>query len=150
MENSTSDKSLFDLSFDENVKQSLKGAATWGGLAAIVSLIGSILGLVNYFVEKGKESRYGGNSLEEMQIQQAANTGGFVSVVITLIIGIILFYFLNKFSRSAKAGIDTNDHYLINEGLGSLSTYFKFIGVLLIIILVFFALGILIGIGQGI
>ena len=126
MENSTSDKSLFDLSFDENVKQSLKGAATWGGLAAIVSLIGSILGLVNYFVEKGKESRYGGNSLEEMQIQQAANTGGFVSVVITLIIGIILFYFLNKFSRSAKAGVDTNDHYLINEGLGSLSTYFKF------------------------
>ena len=150
MENSTSDKSLFDLSFDENVKQSLKGAATWGGLAAIVSLIGSILGLVNYFVEKGKESRYGGNSLEEMQIQQAANTGGFVSVVITLIIGIILFYFLNKFSRSAKAGIDTNDHYMINEGLGSLSTYFKFIGVLLIIILVLFALGILIGIGQGV
>ncbi|MBK9380036.1 MAG: hypothetical protein IPN39_01730 [Chitinophagaceae bacterium] len=150
MENSTSDKSLFDLSFDENVKQSLKGAATWGGLAAIVSLIGSILGLVNYFVEKGKESRYGGNSLEEMQIQQAANTGGLVSVVITLIIGIILFYFLNKFSRSAKAGIDTNDHYLINEGLGSLSTYFKFIGVLLIIILVLFALGILIGIGQGV
>ena len=150
MENSTSDKSLFDLSFDENVKQSLKGAATWGGIAAIVSLIGSVLGLVNYFVEKGKESRYGGNSLEEMQIQQAANTGGFVSVVITLIIGIILFYFLNKFSRSAKAGVDTNDHYLINEGLGSLSTYFKFIGVLLIIILVLFALGILIGIGQGV
>ena len=149
MENSTSDKSLFDLSFDENVKQSLKGAATWGGIAAIVSLIGSVLGLVNYFVEKGKESRYGGNSLEEMQIQQAANTGGLVSVVITLIIGIILFYFLNKFSRSAKAGVDTNDHYLINEGLGSLSTYFKFIGVLLIIILVLFALGIFIGIGQG-
>ena len=150
MENSTSDKSLFDLSFDENVKQNLKGAATWGGIAAIVSLIGSVLGLVNYFVEKGKESRYGGNSLEEMQIQQAANTGGLVSVVITLIIGIILFYFLNKFSRSAKAGVDTNDHYLINEGLGSLSTYFKFIGVLLIIILVLFALGILIGIGQGV
>ncbi len=150
MENSTSDKSLFDLSFDENVKQSLKGAATWGGIAAIVSLIGSILGLVNYFVEKGKESRYGGNSLEEMQLQQAANTGGLVSVVITLLIGIILFYFLNKFSRSAKAGVDTNDHYLINEGLGSLSTYFKFIGVLLIIILVLFALGILIGIGQGV
>ena len=42
MENSTSDKSLFDLSFDENVKQSLKGAATWGGIAAIVSLIGSV------------------------------------------------------------------------------------------------------------
>ena len=71
-------------------------------------------------------------------------------MVITLIIGIILFYFLNKFSRSAKAGVDTNDHYLINEGLGSLSTYFKFIGVLLIIILVLFALGILIGIGQGV
>lgn len=30
MENSTSDKSLFDLSFDENVKQSLKGGGHLG------------------------------------------------------------------------------------------------------------------------
>jgi hypothetical protein len=140
-------KSLFDISFDENVKQNLKAAATWGGIAAIVSLTGSLLSLVNYFTEKGKISRYGGT--EGLRVQQAADAGGFISIAITLIIGIILFVFLNKFSRKAKAGVDASDQYLINEGLRSLSTYFSFIGVLLIIMIVLFGLGILIGLGQN-
>ena len=146
MENNN--KSLFDINFDENVKQNLKGAAKWGGIAAIVSLVGSILGLVNYFVEKGKTPKYVGSGYESIRVQQATDAGGFVSVAITLIIGIILFVFLNRFSRKAKSGVDTSDQYLINEGLGSLSTYFKFIGVLLIILIVLFGLALLIGIGQ--
>ena len=146
MENTN--KSLFDINFDENVKQSLKGAATWGGIAAIASIIGSILGLVNYFAERGKISRYGGGGYEAVRVQQAADAGGFISVAIALIIGIILFVFLNKFSRKAKSGVDASDQYLINEGLGSLAAYFKFIGVLLIIMIVVFGLALLIGIGQ--
>ncbi|MDZ4810117.1 MAG: hypothetical protein SGI96_17915 [Bacteroidota bacterium] len=149
MENSNTGKSLFDISFDDNVKQNLKGAAIWGGIAAIVSLIGSIFGLINYFTQKGKISS-GRSGYEGMRVQQAADVGGFVSVAITLIIGIILFVFLYKFSQKSKSGINANDQYLINEGLGSLSTYFKFIGVLMIIIIVLFGLGVLIGIGQSI
>ncbi len=145
MENVNPDKSLFDISFDENVKQNLKGAATWGGIAAIASLIGSILGLVSYFVEKGKLDRYGNSDA-----QLATNVSGFVSVALTLCIGLILFVFLNKFSRKSKSGVDAGDPYLINEGLGSLSTYFKIIGALLIIMIVLVGLGVLIGIGQNI
>ena len=148
MENTN--KSLFDINFDENVKQSLKGAATWGGIAAIASIIVSILGVVNYFIERGKLSKYGGGGYEAARVQQAAEAGGFVSVAITLIIGIILFVFLSKFSRKAKSGVDASDQYLINEGLGSLATYFKFIGILLIILIVIFGLGLLIGLGQTI
>jgi hypothetical protein len=147
MENINLDKSLFDISFDENVKQNLKGAAIWGGIAAIASLIGSILSLVNYFVQKGRINRYGGGYREA---QQAANIGGFVSVAITLIIGILLFVFLNKFSRMSKSGVDAGDPHLINEGLGSLSTYFKFIGVLLIIMIFLVGLSVMIGIGQNV
>lgn len=145
MENTN--QSLFDINFDENVKQNLKGAATWGGIAAIVSIIGSVLGLVNYFVERGKISRYGGNNYDA--VEQAAQTGAFVSVAITLIIGIILFVFLNKFSRKTKSGVDASDQYMINEGLGSLATYFRFIGVLLIICIVFFGLALLLVGGQS-
>jgi hypothetical protein len=148
MENVNTDKSLFDISFDENVKQNLKGAAVWAGIAAIVSLVQSILGLVNYFVQKGKLSRYSGD-YESIRVRQATEAGGLVSVAITLIIGIILFVFLFKFSNKAKAGVAASDEFLINEGLGSLSTYFKFIGVLLIIVFAFAILGgLLIGIGS--
>ena len=145
MENVNPEKSLFDISFDENVKQNLKGAATWGGIAAIASLIGSVLGLVNYFVAKGKIDRY---SVGYREARQASDIGGFISVAISLIIGIFLFVFLNKFSRMSKSGVDAGDPHLINEGLGSLSVYFRFIGVLVIIMIVLVGLSVLIGIGQ--
>jgi hypothetical protein len=147
MENINPDKSLFDIRFDENVKQNLKAAAAWGGIAAIASLVRSILGLVSYFVEKGKINRYSAGNRE---VQLAANAGGLISVAISLCIGIALFVFLNKFSRMSKSGVDAGDPHFINEGLGSLSTYFKFIGVLLIIMIVLVGLGMLIAIGQNV
>jgi magnesium-transporting ATPase (P-type) len=148
MENTNTDQSIFEMGFDEQVRQELKGAATWGGFAAIVSLSGSILSMVAYFIVKPKVGKYGINSNQEAEITQFANTSGFVSAVFTLIIGVILFYLLNKFSRSAKNGLANNDNYFINEGLGSLSSYFKFIGVLLIIVLVLAGLAFLVGLGK--
>jgi hypothetical protein len=146
MENINTGKSLFDMSFDENVKQSLKGAAKWGGIAAIGSLVSTVLGLINYFVEKGKRSQYSDN----IRVNQATETSGFITMIITLAIGIVLFVFLNKFSGKTKSGIDANDQSLVGEGLGSLSSYFKFIGVLLIILIVLVGMGVLVGIGENI
>ena len=80
----------------------------------------------------------------------SATAGGILSPLISLGIGIALFVFLNKFARSAKAGVDANDSYLINEGLGGLSTYFKIVGVLIIIFLSLLALGLLIGVAAGV
>lgn len=148
MENTHTDQSLFEINYDENIKQQMKGAAQWGGLAAIVSIIGSGLGVVGYFVEKQKGSSITYTGYNDYQVQKAADTGGFVSVVISLIIGIVLFYFLNKFSRSVKKGLETNDNYFINEGLGSLSSYFKVIGILLIVVIVLVGLAALIGLSQ--
>lgn len=132
MENTN--QSLFDINFDENVKQSLKGTATWGGIAAIVSIIGSVLGVVNYFVQKAKMDRFYSEGSEEIvRLQRTSEAGGLFNVALSLIIGIILFVFLFKFSNKTKTGVDTGDQYVINEGLGSLATYFKIIGILFII-----------------
>ena len=149
MENTNTEKSLFDISFDENVKQNLRTAAGWGGIAAIVSIAGSILSVVNYFVQRGKISSYR-SSYNGIRVQQTVNTSGFLSVALSLIIGIVLFVFLFKFSNKAKEGVATNDQYLINEGLGSLSVYFRFIGVLFILVIVLVALVIMAGIGSRI
>ena len=93
MENINTDKSLFDISFDENVKQNLKGAATWAGIAAIVSLVQAILGLVNYFIQKGKLSRYSSGGYESLRVRQATEAGGLVSAAIALIIISLDFMF---------------------------------------------------------
>src|SRR5258706_9295537 len=143
MENQDTNKSLFDLSFDENTKLQLKGAATWGGFAAVISIIGSILGVINYFIQKSNPKTYNFEGFSELRTQ-TESTGNLASVIITFIIALVLFYFLNKFSRSAKAGVHGSNQQLIGEGLGSLSNYFKTIGVLLIICIVFLGLALLI------
>lgn len=149
MENTSNTPSLFDMNFDDNVKLSLRETAVWAGLAAILSLAGSVLGLVNYFVQmnriKSVTSGFG-----NYEASSSATAGGLISPLISLAIGIALFVFLNKFSRSTKAGVDANDSYLINEGLGSLSSYFKILGVLIIIVLVLFGLALLISLAAGI
>ncbi len=146
MENSSSNNALFDLSFDNNVKSSLRETAVWAGLAAIISLVNSIIGLVNYFIQMNKVKSMVG----DYPVNQGVMAGGLIWPLISLGIGIALFIFLNKFSRMAKSGVDTNDSYLINESLGNLATYFKFVGVLIIIILVIFILAFLISLSAGI
>jgi len=148
MENQDTNQSLFDLRFDENVKQNLRSAAVWGGIAAIISISGSALGLINYFVQAGKPKTYRFEGFQEMRTQ-ASSSNSIVSVIITLLIAIFLFYFLNQFSKTTKAGIDGNNSQQISQGLGSLSSYFKIIGVLLIICIVIFGLVVLVlGIGS--
>lgn len=145
MENTSGNNSLFDLSFDNNVKSNLRDLAVWAGLAAIVSLVNSILGLVNYFIQVNKIN----NMVGDMGSSSRMMAGGMVWPLISLGIGIALFIFLNKFSRLSKSGVDTNDSYLINEGLGNLATYFKFVGILIIILLVIFLLLFMFGLAMG-
>ena len=96
-----------------------------------------------YFVSQGKTSRYTG-----YEQTSAASASALITIIISFLIGVALFVFLSKFSRKAKSGVDASDQYLINEGLGSLATYFKFIGILLIIIIVFALLGVLASLGR--
>lgn len=149
MENQDTNQSLFELHFDENVKQSLRGAATMGGVAALVSILGSALGLINYFVAKNNPKTDRFESLPEMRTE-TTGSGNLAGVILSLIISIFLFYFLNRFSKITKAGIDGNNQLQISEGLGSLASYFKIIGVLLIICIVLVALVLAVGIGSGI
>jgi len=147
MENQDTNKSLFDLSFDENSKQQLKGAATWGGYAAIISIAGSVLSLVNYFIQRSRVRSYQFEGFPEMRT--TSGSGNIISAFISFIVAIALFYFLYKFSKTTKAGIDGSNQPLISEGLGSLSSYFKIIGVLLILAIVFGGLGLMIALGSS-
>ena len=143
MENQDTNQSLFDLRFDENIKQNLRATAQWGGIAAIISISKSALGLINYFIQMGKAKTYRFEGFQEMRVQ-ASSTNNLASVIITLLISIFLFYFLNQFARITKAGIDNNNPEQISQGLGNLSSYFKIIGVLLIICIVLFGLAMLV------
>ena len=149
MENQNTNQSLFDLSINENTKTQLRGAAVWAGIAAILSLVSAIIGLARSIIERNnpaKEYRFEGFNNQATVSTQS--TGNVVSTVISLIITILLFYFLNRFSGQTKSGLISNNQELVNNGLGSLSSYFVTIGIILIIGLAFLVLALAIGLSA--
>ena len=136
MDNQNTNQSLFALHISDNTKMQLKGAAVLAGIAAILSLVNQIISFVMVIMNKNKvpvEYRTEGFS----PTTSAEKAGSIVGGVITLIIGILLFYFLNKFSTQTKAGLNGNNQEVVNNGLSGLSAYFVTLGILLIIGLAF-------------
>ena len=140
-ENTNPSASLFDFNVDENLKQSMRGAANWAGIAAIISFAGSLLGLINYFIQRAKlQALY--REYGTLADSSPAMTGGLIGAFISFAIGIVLFVFLMKFSRKTKLGVDCGETYHITEGISGLSVYFKVIGIILIIVIIFSLIGI--------
>lgn len=150
MENQeNSSVSLFDLNLDENAKQSLKSVANTAAIAAILSLVGSILSVVVYFIEKSRAKPFNIEGFEKFQ-SSSDTSGNLSSVVIGFIIAVLLFYFLNRFASTTKSAINENDQQKLAVGLGSLASYFKTIGILLIIVISIVVIAFLaIGIGRS-
>jgi hypothetical protein len=134
MENQYTNTSLFDLSITDNVKTQLKGAASWAGIAAILSLASTIISIILQFAGAGSSpkirSTEGFNETTVAQVQIGAL---IVSSLISLGLTGLLFYFLYRFASLTKKGLDNNDQEMVSNGLGGLSSYFITMGVLFIL-----------------
>jgi hypothetical protein len=149
MDYQNTNQSLFNLRINENLKSQLRSAAVVAGIAAILSLLVSILKVITAFINRGKttiEYPYEGYNQTTASV---ARTGNIASTIITLIISILLFYFLNKFSSQTKTGLNANNSQIVNSGFSGLSAYLVTIGILLIICLAFVLLAVVIGISAG-
>lgn len=140
-------QSLFSLRINENTKMHLRGAAVVAGVAAIFSLVSSILKLVTAFMDKGKTTTgyTEGFGQSRLSTDSGTSIGG---AIFGLIISILLFYFLNRFSSQVKTGLNGNNQELVNSGLGGLSGYMITIGIIFIILLVFVLIAIA-GVAAG-
>lgn len=143
--------SLFDMQYDEQLKQQMKSAASMAGISAILSLVGSVLSFINYFVMQSRiRSTFSAEGFGGIQYRDTSSGGNLFSAVLSLVLAIFMFYFLSQYARLSKAGLEGGDTFQIGDGLAKLSTYFKIIGVVLIIALVFMFLAILIALAAGI
>jgi len=130
----------------------LRNAAKWGKFLAIMGFImiamivifaffaGSLIGKVM--------SGMGGNGA-------AGLMGGGFFTAFYLPLAILYFFpvlYLYRFSVKMQDGLRTRDQQLVTESFRNLKSLFKFMGILTVIILGFYALGmlaVLIGFGAG-
>ena len=131
---------LSELQFDENAKSSVKTMATWAMVIVITSLVGYVLAIAKYFKQKNEmESVFNSEDLGgSSSMMRTVGTAGLFSTVISVLIGLLVTYFLYMFATKAKKGMEGLSEYDVNIGFTNFKNYFLVIGILVIIALVIF------------
>lgn len=77
-----------------------------------------------------------------------AGMGSTVITIIYLIVAVIQFfpvYYLYRFSANLDRALTNNDQQHLESAMSFLKSHYKFVGILVIIVLAFYALGLLVG-----
>jgi hypothetical protein len=130
-------RTLFEVKIDETCKEQLRGLSTWAKIIVVTSIISLVVGLVAILMPK-KTVQFEDYPIKT---ERVSSIGGYI---FTLIITLLLAYFLYQFSIFTKKGIDNLSQPDLNTGLSNLKSYFKTYGILVIIALVFIFLFLLV------
>jgi hypothetical protein len=140
--------SLFSLSIDPVTKAYLAETARWARFLAICGFV--LLGLMllfGIFVLVGMSSDLGSNFSQEyggnnMFGPMGMGAFAFAYIISALIIFFPLLYLL-RFANRMRASLNGNDQQALNYSFQNLKAYFRFMGILVIIMLAFYAIGII-------
>src|SRR5450755_163160 len=131
---------LFDLHLDQSSINYLNEAARWSRFLAIIGFIYCgllvLCGLFIGTIMSVMMPAMGGESA------LAAVGSGFAGVII-IIAALLLFfpaYFLFNFSAKMRRALRNNDQPVLTESLKNLKSFFKFYGIMIIIVLSFYIL----------
>ena len=130
-------QSLFSLNFDPIAKSHLLDTAKWARFLAISGMILMALFVILAIMGIGMSSAYQTSDMDLMGPMRA------VMIVVSIVMTIIIFFpllFLLRFSNHMKTAINANDQEAMNEAFLNMKRYFRYLGILFIIGLVFYAL----------
>ena len=138
---------LFDIPLDQQSFTYLSESSKWARFIAICGFIFCVMiAMIGIFA--GTIFASMGAALGEM----GAIGGGFFTVFY-LILAVLMFFpnlYLFRFSSRIRQMTNMNEPTQLQEGLRNLKGYFKFVGIMLIILLCFYALAIVGGVVAGV
>ena len=141
------DTSLFGFGIDQSSRAHLSEAAKWAKFLAVVGFV--LCGLIVVIaIFAGSLFAMLANSYNDGYSSSAQLTGGMGAFVTIFYIGIaILFFlpylFLFRFATRMKTALNTNDQRTLNTSFQNLKIMFRYVGILTIVMLSFYALAIL-------
>ena len=143
---------LFDLQVDHVGTQYLAQAAKWGRFLSIVGFV--LVGILVIF------SLFAGTILTKMadygNMDNAGSAGigsalGGLFTFIYLLLAALWFMpvmYLFRFSTKMQSALRSNDQHFLNDSFKNLKSCFRFMGIVTIIVLGFYALVLIIGLGA--
>lgn len=127
MEQHDIENSLFDLSIDETAKDHLRRISSWAMIIVVTAVIGYVIAIIKAFLPKTQ-------AIQSEGFGVSVSTGsGIAGVIIEIIMGLLINYFLYQFASLIKKGVNGMSQTDINAGFYNLKIYFLVIGVLVII-----------------
>lgn len=130
-------ESMFSIRIEGAVREFLATAATWARIIAMAGFITAGLSVLEAVIGKGGET--GATII-------GSTLGAIIGAVITVAINIFLF----RFATNILSSLSNMSQVQFNEGINNLRTYFKILGIIMIIVL---SLAVLIvmfyGLGRG-
>jgi len=130
----------FELQLDSAAKDFLKETAKWAYFLSILGFIGlGFLVLIAIFA--GAIFSTIGNTVPGMGVY-GSSFGAMMTFIYLLMAALYFFpiYYLYKFSSNTKKAFRDNDSGALTDSLGYLKSHYKFIGVLMVVLLGFYAL----------
>lgn len=129
-----------ELNIDNQARQHIQTMATWAMIVAVIAVIGYLLNIIQLFAPKPELPSEGfGGYLKTM----TTGSSGMFSTIVSVGIGLVVNYFLYKFSSEAKNGLAGMNQQSFNSSFRNLKNYFMIISVFVIIACVIVLLGVL-------
>jgi hypothetical protein len=144
----TNSENLFDLQVDAQASGYLAEAAKWGKFLSIVGfIVCGLMALAGLFAGSMMGSLMSGGSTGV----ESAIGGGVFTVIyfLTALLWFMPCLYLYKFSTKAQSAIRANEQAELVESMKNLKSCFRFMGILMIILLAFYALIFVIAIGSA-
>ncbi len=130
-----------DLGLSTTAKAFLKESAGWTKFISIVGFV--FLGLLVIV------ALFAGSFIgAAMQASGMAALGGAFITILYLAMAVLYFfpiYYLFQFSSKMKAALQTQSSELLEQAFGNLKSHYKFMGILLIIVLALYAVALIFG-----
>ena len=140
-----------ELQLTEVIKSNLVEAAKWAKFIAIIGFIGTgfmvIVGLF-FGTIMGMVNR-----LEGTETAALPSFVGAVVAVVYILLALLYFFplkYLYDFSSKVKRAIEITDQNLFSEAILKLKSHYKYIGILMIVMICLYILGIIISIIAGV
>lgn len=150
------DAPLFGLSIDPVSKNHLAEAARWARFLAIVGfIVCGIIVIVGIFFGSffstmdSRYSRYEGNDVD---ISSITAVTAAIAYTVVAVLCFFPYLFLYRFASRMKAALLSDDQETLNRSFQNLKKMFRFVGILTIIGLAFYAIGlvaVLAGVGAS-
>jgi hypothetical protein len=150
MEQQNQDSSLFKLNIEPSILEYLSETARWGKFLSILGFIMCGIMILAGMVLPSMMSKLSAIGMGQGNILGGLGIGMmlFIYVIITIIYFFPCLY-LFLFSRDMKLALASDDQFKLTESFRNLKRLFKYIGVLTIVFLSFYALAIIGGIAAG-